>query len=190
MTHELIPADWPLDDIERSLGLTTEIPMPTDRRRLYWIVDEYACAVLGHDPSKLSSVQLTAAMRRYAGLIAKAAREVERSLSREEWCLLADLPNGCADLWDYSETALPHSLLIVAQLEDGQRLDGSGDKWFGAGLGDAGTKALVRKIIRWPETHSVAIAAAVRYFWSDPERDSDAEWWRLSERTAPAAGRV
>jgi hypothetical protein len=73
--------------------------------------------------------------------------------------------------------------LIVAQLEDGQRLDGSGDKWFGAGLGDAGTKALVRKISRWPETHSVAIAAAVRYFWSDPERDSDAEWWKLSERT-------
>jgi hypothetical protein len=34
----------------------------------------------------------------------------------------------------------------------------------------------------------VAIAAAVRYFWSDPELDSDAEWWKLSERTGTVQG--
>lgn len=164
--------------------------MPTDRRRIQLTVNDDVFRLLALDPKEHGAIQVSAALARYAQHVGWAARTVERTLTRDDWNFFADISNGCADLWDYSETPLSHLLLLKAQVEDGHRLDGAGYKWFGEGeAGDKGIKALLAKLATMTDVHGDAIAAALRHFWANFE-DIDLltdDWWTLAFRTRPRA---
>ena len=194
---DIIPADWPLDDIEKALGLTTEAPMSTDKLQISLTIGEDLFRALALDPKEHGAVQVTAALARYAEHVGRAARRVEEAIIRAEWNALADVLNGCADLWDYSETPFSHLLLIRACVEDGHRLDGLGYKWFGDGqAGDRGIRDLLCKLGKMTDLEGDAIAAAVRFFWMDarPGRGridhSTDEWWTLAYRTGKESASV
>lgn len=135
------------------------------------------------------ATEVTAALSRYAVAVGDAGRELERTLDRDEWNMIADLLNGCADLWDYSATPMPSLLLIRAQVEDGHRLDRSGDKWFGEEEGDRKVKALLGKLAKMSTIHGDAILAAARYFWRHAGIDHNEDrWWAVTHRTEVKAG--
>jgi hypothetical protein len=162
--------------------------MPTKHRQISMIVDDDAFRVLALEPGRNGdgATQIRAALARYADHIGRAAREMEKILTRAEWNALADVLNGCADLWDLTGTPLSHLLLIRAEIEDGHRLDGLGHKWFGDGAaGDKGIKTLLAKLAKLTDLHGDAIAAAVRYFSSHTESIDHNEhpWWSLAYRT-------
>ncbi len=172
--------------------------MPTDKRQISLTIDLDLLRALALDPKEHGAVQVAAALARYAEHVGRAARRVEKVLIRAEWNALADVLNGCADLWDYSETPLPHLLMIRADVEDGHRLDGLGCKWFGDGqAGDRGIKDLLCKLGKMTDLEGDAIAAAVRFFWTDPpllgarriDHGTD-EWWTLAYRTGKEGASV
>ncbi len=130
------------------------------------------------------ATQITAALGRYADAVDRAGRELERLLTRQEWNLMADVLNGCADIWEWSETPMSSLLLIRAEVEDGHRLDGVGDKWFGEGEGDLKVKGLLAKLCKLSTIHGDAILSAIRYFWRHTEIDhSETKWWTVTYRT-------
>jgi len=134
------------------------------------------------------ATQITSALARYAEAIDRAGRELDQLLDRQEWNLMADVLNGCADIWEWSETPMSSLLLIRAEVEDGHRLDRAGDKWFGEelepGSGDKATKALLGKLGKLTTIHGDAIMAAIRYFWRCPEIDHTEHcWWTVAFRT-------
>ena len=157
-----------------------EKTMPTERKRLTFIPDVASLAVCGRDirpdeGGKWSdaSQQVNGVLRRHAMLIEQAARELDAVLSPKEWNLIADVNNGCADLWDYSGSSLPMLAGITANVEDGDMLNKAGEAW------GVDAKALVRKLRKLSPLHGEAIADAVRWFWDhpdgvDPTKDP---WW-------------
>ncbi len=168
--------------------------MPSENRRINLTLSPHlqaAFRTLALDLEQHGATPITAALARYAEHVGRANRRLERIFDRAEWNAMADVLNGCADLWDYSETPLSQLLMIRANVEDGHRLDGLGHKWFGDGAaGDKAIKSLLTKLGKLTEIEGDAIAAAVRYFWNDarPGRQqidhATDEWWKLSERTA------
>ena len=166
--------------------------MPIERRRIQLTVDEAVFRTLALDPETHGAVPVSAALARYAEHVGRATREIERTLTRPEWNAIADIMNGCADLWDYSGTTLSHLLCIRANVEDGHRLDGLGHKWFGEGAkGDQAIKHLLDKLAKMTEIQGDAVAAATRYFWQHTEpgeidHSKDA-WWTLAYRTKERA---
>lgn len=154
--------------------------MPTERKRLTFLPDLDALAVCGRDirpdeGGRWSSPtdQVNGMIRRHALLIDRAARELDAVLTRAEWNLIADVNNGCADLWDYSGSGLPYLTGIAANVEDGDRLDGVGGKWA------VDVPALLAKLRALTPTHGEAIADAVRWFWDHPQEIDHTrdEWW-------------
>ena len=128
------------------------------------------------------ATQLTAALARYADAVDRAGRELNQVFGREEWNLMADVLNGCADVWEYSPNPSMYSLsLIAAEIEDGHRLDGLGYKWFDENDrkgSDAKVKVLLGKLGKLSSLHGDAIMAAIRFFWRHTEIDhSEARWW-------------
>jgi len=181
--------------------------VPTDLRRIMITTTDSlarSLRVLGLSPDAdkeagvpaAGSQQIIGAMARYADAIGHAGRELDRILTRPEWNMIADLMNGCADLWDYSESPIGAMHMIVANIEDGQRLDGAGDKWLADELrprsGDKKTAELVEKLRRLSPIHGDAIVAAVRYFWShSPDVDHvEDRWWTVEFRTKPRAKKL
>lgn len=163
--------------------------MPSDKRRIMLtLIDDRPFLVLGLDPEEHGAAHVWAALTRYAALVERAGRELEARLDRRDWCYLADVLNGCLDLWDDSGTALSALTLIAAEAEDGQRLNGTGDKWYGAGQGEPGVRALLAKLRRLDPVHGEAILAAVRHFWRDPDLGVDSPWWSVAFR-APTGAR-
>jgi hypothetical protein len=139
------------------------------------------------------AIQITAALVRYADAIDRAGRELNQLLDREEWNLMADVLNGCADLWEYSESPPMYSLsLIRAEVEDGHRLDGLGYKWFGEEdrkKADAKLKALLGKLGKLNSLQGDAIMAAVRHFWrhaGDGIDHTEIAWWMPEYRVGTA----
>jgi hypothetical protein len=162
--------------------------MPTLKRRIQLSVDGDVFRVLALDPERHGAVPVSAALARYAQHIARASREVEYLLDRDEWNLLADVLKGRDTLRDHPGRPLSHLLLIKAMVEDGHRLDGVGYKWFGNEAGDARVRALVKRLNGLSDLHGDAIAAAVRYYWDAHERvdRQNDEWWKLAFRTQEA----
>jgi hypothetical protein len=163
--------------------------MPTKKRRISLCVDDHVFAVLSLDRMKHGATQISMALSRYAEHVHRAGRHIEAILDRDEWNAIADVCNGCADLWDYSGTS--YLIMIQANVEDGHELDGLGYKWFGDGsVGDERIKNMLRKLDGMTNIEGDAIAAAVRYFWThcheiDHARD---EWWMLAYRlTCPTS---
>jgi hypothetical protein len=174
--------------------------MPFDGRRIQVSITKRfanSLRVLGYEPDgdpnagvePAGATQVSAAIARYADAVDRAGRELARLLTRPEWNMIADLLNGCADLWDYTETPMDPMYLILAQIEDGQRLDGAGDKWLGdelkRGSGDKKTGELMAKLRGLTQIHGDAILAAARYFWTNHETIDFREhpWWSVEYRT-------
>lgn len=139
------------------------------------------------------ATQVSSALARYAELVDRASREVSKRLKREEWNYLADVLNGCADLWDWSETPMPSLSLIRANVADAHALDGAGDKWFGdgnPGSGDKATKGFIAKLAELEPIHGDAILAAVRWFWRHHRTVDHIEhaWWTTQYRTGKGTG--
>lgn len=162
--------------------------MPTERKRLTLIPDVESLAVCGRDirpgeGGKWSDAtqQVNGVIRRHALLIEQAGRELAAVLTRGEWNLIADVNNGTADLWDYSGSDMPAMSMIAANVEDGHRLDGAGEKW---GVDVPGLLAKLRALT---PTHGEAIADAVRWFWDHDGIDhTAAEWWHPAFRRRAA----
>lgn len=152
--------------------------MPTDRKRLTFIPDDDALAVLGYstveDGDTICGV---GPARRLAKLVERASRELSAVLTRGEWNAIADVMNGCADLFDYADTGTPALLMLKANLQDSPGID---KKWK-IKLPD-----LFAKLGALTDTHGEAILCAVRWAW----RNVDAwdhlkdEWWTPAFRRA------
>lgn len=177
--------------------MPTKTDRPPDRRIGLYLGEGLARSmrILGLEPDPLpgptgipgepaGATEITAALSRYAAAVNDAGQELDRLLTRDEWNLIADMLNGCADLWDYSGTPMPSLLLIRAQVEDGHRLDRVGDKWFGEEVGDRRVKELLGKLAKMSTVHGDAILAAARYFWRHADIDhSEERWWSVARRT-------
>jgi hypothetical protein len=140
-----------------------------------------------HTPAD-GATQITAALGHYADAVERANAELDQVLSRAEWNMMADVLGGCANLWDFTESSMSALFFIRAEVEDAQRLDGAGDKWFGEelerGSGDKAVKALLKKLAAMSYIHGDAIMAAIRHFWRysrtiDHSRDI---WWTVDCR--------
>jgi hypothetical protein len=110
--------------------------------------------------------------QRLARLIERAARDIP--LVREEWNAVADVLNGCADLYDYADSSVPPLLMITANLQDSP---GLGEKW------EIDVPGLCRKLNKLSPVQGEAILAAVRWFWrhTDTDHTTD-EWWTPKHR--------
>lgn len=155
--------------------------VPTERKRLTLIPDLDALAVLGRDirPDEEGRWQdattaVNGALKRYALLSEQANRELDAVLTRAEWNLIADVNNGCADLYDYAATDCPALVMIRANVVDGDRLEGAGKKW------GVDVPGLVAKLDALTPLHGEAIADAVRWFWSHPDLDHAKDHWWLA----------
>ena len=158
--------------------------MATEKRRITAIPDLDALAVLGYtldeDGATLCAV---GPAQRLARLVERASRELEAVLDRGEWNAIADVMNGCADLFDYAESTVPALTLLVANLRDGDLLNGLGRKW------SVDVPDMSRRLEALTPTHGEAILCAVRWAWRHTEAwDQDRDpWWRPSFRRDHAA---
>lgn len=186
-----MPNTTPEDRVEKMRRINIYVSPQNDR----------SMRVLGLDPDGNpddgvpadGATQVTAALARYADAVARAGVEVDKILVRAEWNYLAGVLNGCANLWDWSETPMPSTLLIRANAEDAHSLNGAGDKWFGdeldAGSGDKAAKAFFAKLAKLTPIQGDAILAAVRWFWRHHAAIDHSEhmWWAVEFR-APRKG--
>lgn len=149
--------------------------MPTPHKRLTFLPDTHALAVLGYDPA--ASGQTACAVgptRTLARLVQRAARELP--FTGPEWNAMADVLNGSYDLYDYAETAVPPKIMITSNLQDAP---GIGERW------GIDVKALVATVNSLSDLHAEAVLAAVRWAWQHVDRwDLGDEWWTPEHRTA------
>jgi hypothetical protein len=80
----------------------------------------------------------------------------------------------------------PSGVALMANVQDGQRLDRTGDKWFGDAAGEVRTELLLARLAKLTAIEADAIAQAIRQFWADPEVDGTAEWWLPAPRKEKA----
>lgn len=155
--------------------------MPTERKRITLIPDTRSLDVLGYslgeDGDTLCGV---GPARRLAKLVERASRELDAVLSRAEWNAIADVMNGCADLYDYAESDVPAILMLKHNLMNSPGID---KKWK-IKLPD-----LLRKLDSLSDTHGEAILCAVRWAWRHCDEWDHAkdEWWKPAFRNATAA---
>ncbi len=152
--------------------------MPTERPRITGIPDTDALTVLGYSVDEDGqSLCVTGPAKRLAKLVERAARDIP--LSRAEWNAVADVMNGCADLYDYAESDVPALLMVTANLQDAIGIE---EKW------KVDVKAICRKLNRLTPTHGEAILAAIRWAWRhcDAWDHSKDEWWTAAFRRASA----
>ena len=153
--------------------------MPTAHRRLALTLTPdtlAAAATLGRDlspdPDRArgdASMAVTGALAEYAAAIDRAARELDPVLTRAEWNAVADVMNGCADLYDYVGPQMSPLVMVTANLQD---TPGIGEKW------GIDTADLCRRLAALTPTHGYAILAAVRWFWTHLQIDHGRdEWW-------------
>lgn len=157
--------------------------MPSDpKRRVTGLPDYDALAVLGYDVTEDGQTLCIAGpQRRLARLVSRAARELGAVLTRGEWNAIADVMNGCADLYDYAESGVPALLMVKANLQDSPGID---KKWK-IRLPD-----LLRKLDALTDTHGEAILCAVRWAWRNVDAWDHAkdEWWTPTFRRAGILG--
>lgn len=143
--------------------------------RLTAIPDLDALSVLGYDTVEDGQTAcVTGPARRLARLVEQATAELSAVLDRAEWNSIADVMNGCADLYDYTDSDVPALLMVRANLQDSPEV---AHKW------KIDVPGLCRKLESLTPTHGEAILCAVRWFWrncdADHKRDS---WWEPAYR--------
>lgn len=152
--------------------------MPTDKTRITAIPDAAALAVLGYDTDEDGQTAcVVGPARRLARLVTRAARDLDAVITRNEWNAIANVTNGCADLYDYADTDVPPLLLLRADLEDSP---GLGEKW-GVDVPD-----LCRRLEALTPAHGEAILCAVRWAWRhcDEWNHATDSWWQPAFRLA------
>lgn len=145
--------------------------MPTEKTRLTAIPDVEALTAIGYDLDEDGqTLCVTGPARRLARLVTRAARELDAVLTRPQWNAIADVMNGCADLYDYADTGVPPLLMLRANLQDSP---GLGEKW-GIDVAD-----LCRQLDALTPTHGEAILCAVRWAWRhcDAWDHTADDWW-------------
>lgn len=164
--------------------------MATEKKRILVTVHEdWPYRVLGIE---LSSYPIATALAQYARAIEYATASVSHVLGRQEWNYLADVLNGCGDI--YAESGLSARTCITAEAEDAHRLNRTGDKWFAPAdpavvaegeSPDERVAALLLTLRGMSEIEGQAVLLAVRHFWEHADEiDHTAdEWWSISHRT-------
>jgi hypothetical protein len=127
-------------------------------------------------------IQVAAAVTRYATAVAEARRSLSKRFDRAEWNLMADVCNGTLDLMDYSETPMSFRMMLLANVEDGHKLDGTGANWFDEEEADTRVAALLGKIHKLSTIEADAIGVAIREFWANTGIDHQVEEWWLPDR--------
>jgi hypothetical protein len=144
--------------------------MPTHHSdRVAGVPDLDALIVLGYSREEDGQTGvIRGPTRRLARLIEQASRDIH--FSRAEWNAVADVMNGCADLYDYADSDVPAGIMVRANLEDSP---GLGEKW------GIDVKKLLAKIVKLSPTHHEAILCAVRWAWRNVDAwdHSKDEWW-------------
>jgi len=105
-------------------------------------------------------------------------------LSRQQWCLLADLLN--ATMVDAGWTAE----MLCQEIGDGARLDGLARKWLGDGkTGQIGLRTLLAAVETLDYAGLYATITAVQWYWQHHETvDLNADdWWTIEFRARHAA---
>ena len=156
--------------------------MPVTQRRLTGIPDFDALATLGYEIDEDGQTMcITGPARRLAQLVDRATRELDAVLSHAEWNAIADVMNGCADLYDYADSSVPSLLMVTANLQDSPEIE---SKW------KVNTKDLCRRLNGLTPTHGEAILAAVRWARRHCEQwDHTQEgWWWPEYRRLKARG--
>ena len=155
--------------------------MPTDKRRFPLMVDPAAFAAVGLDPATAGSPDVIAVLEAYGGLLTAAGREVERRLSREEWCYLADALNGV--IWE----GAPTCELLKLQAHDA--IPEIAAKWFGEDAPEAAADDLIAKLAKLTPLQAEAVALAIRWFWARDDVDpTEDRWWSPTFRARRSAG--
>lgn len=150
--------------------------MPTEIKRLTAIPDADALAVLGYSVDEDGPTGcVVGPARRLARLVGHAARELDAVLARGEWNAIADVMNGCADLYDFADTDVPALLMVRANLQDSPGID---ETW-GIDLPE-----LLCKLAALTPLHGESILCAVRWAWRNcGEWDHTADdWWQPAFR--------
>jgi hypothetical protein len=138
-------------------------------------------------------IQLVAALGRYADALSEARRRLALLFDRQEWNLMADVMNGCLNLQDWTGQPCSTAALLLANVQDGHALDGTGYKWFGEedrAESDRRMTALTTKLMKLTPIEADAIGQAIREFWDNCETVNPAtdRWW-LPRREPRARGR-
>lgn len=145
--------------------------MPTEQKRLTAIPDADALAVLGYDTTEDGQTAcVVGPARRLARLVEQATAELAAVLDRAEWNAIADVMNGCADLYDYAGSDVPALLMVRMNLQDSP---GLGEKW------GVDVPALCRRLEALTPTHGEAILCAVRWAWRNCDEwdHTKDDWW-------------
>jgi hypothetical protein len=143
--------------------------------------DERADRVLGLSATQeVPIARIHQHLEAWATGLADATLDNENLFSRQEWNLIADVCNGT--LWQGSGSS--PGILLAANVGDGHRLDGAGEKWLGYPA--AGKVALLTSKVRDLDyLHAWAVITAVQVFWDHCNEidHSEDEWWTLRFRT-------
>lgn len=123
-----------------------------------------------------SSPALNQAVDCWAIAIQRAAADNAKLLTREDWCLLADVNNGT--MWEPGDTSPASGLR--AQVEDGDRLDGLGKKWYTKNAREQ-VRELAATVGGMDYIHAWAIVTVCQRFWDrhDTINMRTDEWWIL-----------
>jgi hypothetical protein len=162
--------------------------MAEQRDRVQVFPSRESCEILAATIEGEVGPRLSASLEAWADVLACATRENEGVFSRAEWKMMADCCNGCALSM---QPRMAAAIQIWPNVEDGHRLDRTGDKWFKPGRpADAAVAALVAKIRALDEVHAWAVIYAIVWFWDHTDLDAQrVEWWTLAVRRA-GAGRA
>ncbi len=158
-----------------------------ENRKIQVYPSPQAARMLGADIEGQAGPMLNIAIEAFARMVAVATEDVSRTLTREDWCLLADVLNAT-----WIEPAIDPGMQLVATVTDGHRLERVGAKWYGDQAADERVAALVSTLQAMPAEKTWAVVFAVRGFWArhetiDPRTD---EWWTLAFRTRTATDQV
>ena len=130
-----------------------------------------ALAILCTGETRAVATTLNRALEIFADSVARAAREAEESLSKQEYCLFADIFNG-----SLVDSTINIKQLILAQVRDADELEGAGAKW------GVDAKKLLAKIEKLSEPACYSILLAVEFFWANYEKlDVRKSPWNLLE---------
>lgn len=155
--------------------------MTDEKKRIQVFPSARALEILGIDADERGlGGEVTHAIECWAEAMRRASAEVADVLTRQEWCLLADVLNGT---WTLDRTWTGQVLAI--EVADAQRLDGVGGKWL-ATEGDPATRVeyLTERLSAMTFEQAQAVVLVVRWFWSHHEKidiEKD-EWWMMAFR--------
>lgn len=140
-------------------------------------------------PADSRTAALEEAVQCWANVTDHAAVDNAEAFTPAEWCMVADCCNGLLvepGVW-------PGNIYLYAEVEDGHRLNRTGDKWLGEGkVADKRAASLVEKLRQLDYAHAWAMILAVRWFWLRCDLGFDplkAPWWTVAYRRKHAAGK-